>query len=312
MVNIMCRSNLYILQYHIYFKNFVFINNFNNNFLIFLNLIILKLTLKIIGVQMDNKAINYGFALSLLILSILAVMFIAIPILTMFLSPGDIKESIMDREVINALITTIKAGFFATFICLILGVPIGYILSRYNFKFKNVVEGLIDVPMAIPHSVIGIMILSAIYNTPLNDILSNLSIRIVDNFYGIVVVMAYVGLPFMVNSIKNGFEMIDEELEYVSRTLGASFVKTFFDISLPLIRNNIISGSILTFARGISEVGAIMIVAYFPMTVPILIYSRFTQYGLTASKPIALIMIIISIILFALFRLFQTDKGERA
>ena len=162
--------------------------------------------------------------------------------------------------------------------------------------------------MAIPHSVIGIMLLTLIYGTSIDNILKNFGIVLVDNFWGIVMVMLYVGIPFMINSVRDGFFMVDEELEHVSRTLGASQVRTFFSISLPLVRNNIISGSILTFARGISEVVAILIIAYFPKTAPVLILDRFNEYGLSASKPIAVIMIAISIVLFAIFRLFSKNR----
>lgn len=248
------------------------------------------------------------FLTSLLILSVMLVLFIVLPIVNMFLNPGDISGAIADREVVNSVFISLKAAFTATTVSLLFGVPLAYILARYDFKGKNIVEAVVDIPMAIPHSVIGIMLLTFIYGTSIDGMLKNFGIVLVDNFWGIVVVMLYVGIPFMINSVRDGFFMVDEELEHVSRTLGASQIRTFFNISLPLVKNNIISGSILAFARGISEVGAILIIAYFPKTAPVLILDRFNEYGLSASKPIAVIMITISIILFAIFRLFSKTK----
>ena len=257
---------------------------------------------------MYKKLYNGMFLMSFLIVSGMLVLFIILPIVNMFLNPGDISGAIADKEVMKSIFVSLKAAFTATIISLLLGVPLAYILARCDFKGKNLVEAIVDIPMAIPHSVIGIMLLTLIYGTSIDNILKNFGIVLVDNFWGIVMVMLYVGIPFMINSVRDGFFMVDEELEHVSRTLGASQVRTFFSISLPLVRNNIISGSILTFARGISEVGAILIIAYFPKTAPVLILDRFNEYGLSASKPIAVIMIAISIVLFAIFRLFSKNR----
>ncbi|ABR54738.1 binding-protein-dependent transport systems inner membrane component [Methanococcus vannielii SB] len=240
-----------------------------------------------------------------IVLSALLLLFLVLPLLNMILNPGNIQNAIFDSEVINSLLISLKAAGTATVIALYIGVPISYLLSRYHFFGKNVVEAIIDIPMAIPHAVIGIMILAFYYGTSIGRGFESIGFKIVDNFWGIVTVMLYVGLPYMVNSARDGFLMVDEELENVSRTLGASRAKTFFKISLPLIKNNIVSGSILTFARGISEVGAILVIAYFPKTAPVLILDRFNQYGLTASKPISVIMIILSILLFSVFRLVR-------
>ena len=233
-------------------------------------------------------------------------LFIFLPIVYMISNPGDLSQ-LLDKEVVEAFKTTLLAGGVATLIALIFGIPTGYVLARYDFKFKSFIEAVLDLPMAIPHSVIGIIILSFIYGI---DVIKFIGRYVVDNFWGIVTVYLFVGIPFMVNSIRDGFLSVDEEIEYVSRTLGASKIRTFFEISLPLIKNNIISGIILSFARGISEVGAILIIAYYPKTVPVLILERFMSFGLDASKPISVGMILVSIALFALLRMFGKMRGR--
>ena len=233
---------------------------------------------------------------------IITFLFIFLPIFYSLINPGNLSY-LFDPEVFSAFKTTILAGVLATLIALILSIPTSYILAREEFKFKNFVESILDLPMAIPHTVIGIILLSFIYGFDITREL--LGKYIVDNFYGIVLVYLFVGLPFMLNSLKDGFLAIDEELEYVSRTLGASRIETFLRVSLPLVKNNIITGSILCFARGISEVGAILIIAYYPKTVPVLILERFNNFGLEASKPIAVAMIILSLIIFAILRRYK-------
>jgi molybdate/tungstate transport system permease protein len=246
------------------------------------------------------------FDIAMTVFLVMIFLFIFLPIVYMLSNPGDLTQ-LLDKEVVEAFKTTLLAGAVATLIALIFGIPTGYILARYDFKFKSFIEAVLDLPMAIPHSVIGIIILSFIYGI---DIIKFIGRYIVDNFWGIVVVYLFVGIPFMVNSIRDGFLSVDEEIEYVSRTLGASKIRTFFEISLPLIKNNIISGIILSFARGISEVGAILIIAYYPKTVPVLILERFMSFGLDASKPISVGMILVSIALFALLRMFGKMKRD--
>lgn len=244
------------------------------------------------------------FDILMSIFLIIIFLFIFLPIVYMLINPGDLRV-LLDNEVIDAFKTTLLAGTVSTLIALIFGIPTGYILARYDFKFKNFVEAVFDLPMAIPHSVIGILILSFIYGVNVIKFIGN---YVVDNFFGIVIVYLFVGIPFMVNSIRDGFLNVDEEIEYVSRTLGASKIRTFFEISLPLIKNNVISGIILSFARGISEVGALLIIAYYPKTVPVLILERFMDFGLNASKPISVAMIIVSIILFAILRMLRKQR----
>ena len=246
------------------------------------------------------------FDIAMTVFLVMIFLFIFLPIVYMLSNPGDLTQ-LLDKEVVEAFKTTLLAGCVATLIALIFGIPTGYVLARYDFKFKSFIEAVLDLPMAIPHSVIGIIILSFIYGI---DVIKFIGRYVVDNFWGIVTVYLFVGIPFMVNSIRDGFLSVDEEIEYVSRTLGASKIRTFFEISLPLIKNNIISGIILSFARGISEVGAILIIAYYPKTVPVLIYERFMSFGLDASKPISVGMILISIALFALLRMFGKMRGR--
>ena len=237
---------------------------------------------------------------------IILFLFLFIPIIYMLISPGNIVNAI-NNTFIESFKNTILAGIVSTLLALFFCVPAGYFLARNNFKFKNFIEGIIDLPMAIPHSVIGIIILSSIYGISFLSFTQN---YIIDNFWGIVVVYLFVGIPYMLSNVKDGFLSVDENLEHVSRTLGASKIKTFFEISLPLIKPNLISGIILCFARGISEVGAILIVAYYPKTVPVLILEEFTSFGIDYSKPIAVIMILFSMILFIILRKFGQVKSN--
>ena len=120
---------------------------------------------------------------------------------------------------------------------------------------------------------------------------------------GIVVVLTFVGLPFYVNAVKNGFESISPRLENVSRSLGASMFSTFFRITFPLAWRSMLIGIIMCSARAISEFGAVVIVAYHPMIAPVMIYERFEAYGLKYSQPVAVWLVSVCLALFLILRI---------
>ena len=163
----------------------------------------------------------------------------------------------------------------------------------------------------IPHPVIGIAILSiAGRGHWLGDILSDLSIRILSSVTGLVIVLTYVGLPFYVNTVKAGFEAVSPRLEHVSRSLGASMTGTFFRVTMPLAWRSMLVGAIMCCARAVSEFGAVVIVAYHPITAPVLIYERFTAYGLAYSQPVAVWLIVVCLIFFLFLRILCSPKAK--
>jgi len=203
---------------------------------------------------------------------------------------GMLLKILQDSRVIEAVRNTLVTSAVTTLISLIFGVPLGYILARKDFRGKSIVQGLVDRPIVIPHSVVGIMLIITF------------SSAIVDNYVGIILAMLFVSASFTINSARDGFLAVDENLEHVARTLGATKLRMFFTISLPLALPSILSGAIMTFARAMSEVGAILIVAYYPKTAQILVMEYFENYGLRASRPIAVLLIILSLAIFVALR----------
>ncbi len=203
---------------------------------------------------------------------------------------GMLLKTLHDEMVLEALKNTLVTSAATMLISLIFGVPLGYVLARKDFRGKSVIQGIVDVPIVIPHSVVGIMLLITF------------SSAIVDNYVGIIMAMLFVSASFTINSARDGFLAVDENLEHVARTLGASKLRTFFTISLPLALPSILSGAIMTFARAMSEVGSILIVAYYPKTAQILVMEYFENYGLRASRPIAVLLILISLAMFVTLR----------
>jgi molybdate/tungstate transport system permease protein len=239
--------------------------------------------------------------------------FILIPMIEMMTAPSFsmLKETLKDKDVIRSIWLSIYTAASAAVISLVFGTPLAYFLARTHFKGKRFVESIIDLPIVIPHPVVGIAILSvAGKNHPIGQLLNELGIRIMGSVTGIITVLTFVGLPFYINAVKDGFESVPQRLENVSRSLGASMFSTFFRITFPLAWRSVVVGFIMCSARAISEFGAVVIVAYHPMIAPVMIYERFEGYGLKYSQPVAVWLVGICLLLFLVLRLITLSKPK--
>ncbi|AIS31016.1 tungstate ABC transporter permease protein [Methanobacterium formicicum] len=239
-------------------------------------------------------------------------LFILVPIANLMISadPSSILNNLQDKEVMSAIFISVYCALAATLIAVIFGVPLAYILARHDFAGKGFVEAVIDVPIVIPHTSSGIALLLIFTSTGvIGAPLGQLGLVFTDAIPGIVVAMLFASASFVVNSAREGFESVDPRMEKVARTLGSGSFKTFFIITLPLAVRSIVVGSIMCWARAISEFGAIIIIAYFPTTAPVLIYRRFVDFGLSESTPVAVILISLCLLLFLVVRLIM--KGWR-
>jgi len=224
-------------------------------------------------------------------------------------SPTEIFETSKDPEVIDSIWLTLRVSFMATMFFAIGAIPLSYFLARTQFRFKNIVNGIIDIPIIIPHSAAGIAILGFISrDSVLGKMASSVGLNFVGHPAGIALAMAFVSIPFLINAARDGFENVPVRLEKTALNLGASPVRVFFTISLPLAWKNILSGLIMMFARGLSEFGAVIIVAYHPMVTPVLIYERFGAFGLKYARPVSVVFIIVCLVFFVLLRTFSVNK----
>jgi len=240
--------------------------------------------------------------------------FILLPLLQMITAPSGtmMAETIQDRNVIRSIWLSIYTAASAACIAFVFGTPLAYILARTDFRGKRLIESIIDLPIVIPHPVVGIAILSiAGKNHWFGQILYELGIRIMGSVTGIIAVLTFVGMPFYINTVKDGFEGISPRLENVSRSLGASMSATFFRITFPLAWRSMLVGIIMCCARAISEFGAVVIVAYYSMIAPVMIYERFEAYGLKYSQPVAVWLVCICLLLFLVLRLIALPGKGR-
>lgn len=229
------------------------------------------------------------------------------------LNPGGLVKAVSDPVVINSIILTLYASLLSVLIAVVLGTPLAYVLARHDFRGKSVLESIMDVPVIIPHSVAGIALYALFMRRSLiGRAFSNVGILFEDSLWGIVIAMLFVSAPFYVNAAREGFESINPRLERVARTLGASEWKAFYKITLPLAVSHLFSGAVMAWARGISEFGAVIVIAFYPMIAPTLIYYRFTTQGLKGSQPVAVLLILICFAIFVFLRVTtEYWKGQR-
>jgi len=243
----------------------------------------------------------------------LVLLFIIGPLISMFVatSPLEIVETVKDKEVQNSMALTIGISMGATLFFALSSIPFAYMLARKEFFLKKLVMGIIDLPIVIPHSAAGIAILGIISrDSVLGKAADSVGLNFVGHPIGIGLAMAFVSVPFLINAAHNGFKAVPIRLEQAALTLKASPIRVFFTISLPLAWRNIVSGLIMMFARGMSEFGAVVIVAYHPMITPVLIYERFGAFGLKYARPVSVVFIVVCVLFFIGFRMLTSKKTQ--
>lgn len=222
---------------------------------------------------------------------------------------SDIFDTVKDKEVIDSISLTLWVSFSGTVFFSVTAIPLSYILARKNFYLKQLITGIIDLPIVIPHSAAGIAMLGFISrDTPVGKFADVFGLNLVGHPIGIALAMSFVSIPFLINAARNGFESVPLRLEKAALNLGASKLRVFFTISLPLAWRNILSGLIMMFARGLSEFGAVVIVAYHPMITPVLIYERFGSFGLKYARPVSVVFILVCLVFFILLRMLTRKR----
>lgn len=248
------------------------------------------------------------------VVGLLLLLFILLPLVaTIFASsPEDFAEGVADRGVLDALWLTFLAAFVATVIALVLGVPLAYLLARKDFWGKNLVQGIIDLPIIIPHTAAGVALIMVFGRQQfLGKPFASIGVFFTESFAGIVIAMLFVSLPLLVDTARETFSLVDPRLEGVARTLGASPWSAFRRVTLPLAWRGVVAGSVMMWARGISEFGAVVILAYNPKTISVLIYERFVAFGPEAAAPVTALLLLLALVILVLIRAVLLPRHSR-
>ena len=258
--------------------------------------------------------IQRRLTLTFFLLGMVILLFIFIPLAKILFSSGagELWSQMLDSDVRNSIWLSVYTALIATAVGLIFGVPLAYFLARHEFPGKRVIESLIEVPIVVPHIAAGIALLFVFGKLHFGGkIFDAFGISFVQEIPGIIIAMVFVSVPFLINSAKQGFEEVDVRLEKVARTLGASPWQTFFRISLPLARRSIFGGSIMMWARSISEFGAVLVLTSSPPIASILVYRGLEMYGIDYVLPLVTLLMITCLVIFVFLRIIYY-RGKRA
>lgn len=242
-------------------------------------------------------------------------LFILAPLAGMFLSVGktDLSEAANDPEVTASIWLTLGASMLATIAAALGAIPFAWILARREFPLKRLVNGIVDLPIVIPHSAAGIALLGVLApGTPVGSLGEKFGVSFVGGIAGIMAAMAFVSVPFLVNAARDGFAAVPVRLEQAALNLGASPLRVFFTISVPMAWRSIVSGLVLMWARGMSEFGAVLIIAYHPMITPVLIYERFGAFGLKYARPVTVLFVSVCLVFFIALRMIAGRRADDA
>lgn len=221
-----------------------------------------------------------------------------------------------DRRTINALEISFGTAFIAAMVNVVFGTIVAWVLVRYSFPGRRIVDAMVDLPFALPTAVAGIA-LTTLYapNGWLGSLLAPLGIKVAYTPLGIVIALIFIGLPFVVRTVQPIMEEIDKEVEEVAATLGANRFQTISRVLLPGLAPAIVTGFALAFARGVGEYGSVIFIAgnlpYKSEIAPLLIVIRLEEYNYAAATAIAAIMLALSFVMLLVINLVQTWSRKR-
>jgi sulfate/thiosulfate transport system permease protein len=266
-----------------------------------------------------------GFGLTLGYTMLYLCLLVLIPLSAVFVRSFDsgwlhFWQAVTAPRVLASLRLSFGASLFAASINSVFGLLVAWVLVRYTFPFKRLVDALVDLPFALPTAVAGIA-LTALYapNGWIGAWLKGFGIMVAFTPLGIVVALTFIGLPFVVRTLQPVLEDLDREVEQAAATLGASALQTFAHVILPALWPALLTGFALAFARAVGEYGSVIFIAgNMPMKseiAPLLIVTKLEQYDYAGASAIAVVMLVLSFGLMLAVNALQgwalTRHGER-
>ena len=269
-----------------------------------------------------NTRVIPGFGLTMGITVTMLSLLILIPLISVFIysfkmKPSEFWQLITAKQVANALATSFLCSFLAAIINSIFGVILAWVLVRYEFPGKRLVDGLIELPFALPTAVAGIT-LSKMYSSTgmLGKTLSMLGIDVSYTKTGIVVALVFVGIPFVVRAIQPVLEKLDGQYEEAAFMLGANRFQTFRRVLLPEMMPPVLTGFGLAFARGIGEYGSVIYISgnsarEHTQVISYVIMQKLGYIDYASATAIALVMLILSFVLLLAVNIVQMKQAAR-
>ena len=248
-----------------------------------------------------NKRVIPGFGLSFGITITMLGLIVIIPLCSLVifsgkLSPSEFIQTITRPRVLSSYAVSFFTAFVAAAIDAVMGMIIAWVLVRYDFPGKAIMDGIIELPFALPTAVAGIA-LTHLTTTQgwVGAFFQKFGIKIAYTRLGIIVALIFIGIPFVVRAVQPVLEKVDIQYEEAANILGANSRQTMFRVILPEILPSLIAGFTMSFARGLGEYGSVVFIAgntpYETEIAPLMIMSKLQEFDYASATSIALVML---------------------
>jgi sulfate transport system permease protein len=261
-----------------------------------------------------NLTLGYSLTyLSLVVLIPLA----ALVLKTFTLSWDQFVAAVTSPRVMASYRLTFGASFIAAAVNVVFGLLVAWVLVRYRFPGKKIVDALVDLPFALPTAVAGIALTALLAgNGWIGQYLEPLGIKLAFNPNGVVIALIFIGLPFVVRTVQPVLEDTERELEEAAMSLGATRLQTFTRVILPAILPALLTGFAMAFARAVGEYGSVIFSAgNMPMVseiTPLIIIGKLEQYDYAGATAVATVMLVISFVLLLVINALQAWQRKRS
>ncbi|RKD31058.1 MULTISPECIES: sulfate ABC transporter permease subunit CysT [Lacrimispora] len=271
-------------------------------------------------IKKDRVIPGFGLTMgiTLLMLSFLVLLpLLSVLVFSMRLTPQEFIQLITKENVINSFQTSILCSLIAAVINCFFGIILAWVLVRYEFPGKRIMDGLIELPFALPTAVAGIT-LSKLYSDTgiLGKPLAQLGLKISYTKVGLLIALVFIGLPFVVRAIQPVLEKLDPQYEEAAYILGAGRIRTFVKVVLPELKPALWTGFGLAFARGMGEYGSVIYISgnsakEKTQVVSYVIMQKLNYVDYAGATAIALVMLIISFLILLLINMIQICQSRR-
>jgi sulfate transport system permease protein len=262
-----------------------------------------------------------GFGLSLGFTLFYLSIIVIIPLAAVFFKTAELSWSEFWSTVTNARVlasyrVSFTTAFLAGLVNAVFGLLLAWVLVRYRFPGKKLIDSLVDLPFALPTAVAGIA-LTAIYapNGWIGSILEPLGVKVAYSPIGITMALIFIGLPFVVRTVQPVLQDMEKETEEAAVMLGAYRLRTFWKVVLPELMPALLTGFALAFARGIGEYGSVVFISgNMPLKTeitPLLIMTKLEQYDYAGATAIALVLLLVSFLMLLLINILQWRMNRR-
>ncbi len=268
-----------------------------------------------------SQSVLPGFGVSLGITCTYLSLMVLLPLATVFARSAELSgeqfwNTVTDPRVVASYRVTLSASFVAAAINTVFGLLVAWVLVRYRFPGRRLVDAMVDLPFALPTAVAGIA-LTTLY-TPsgwVGNYLEPFGIKVSYTWLGITVALIFIGLPFVVRTVQPVLDDLEVEVEEAAASLGARRWQTFARVILPSVGPALLTGFALAFARAIGEYGSVVFISgNMPMKteiVPLLIITKLEQYDYAGATAVALVMLLLSFTLLLAINLLQWAARRR-